>query len=495
MARGKQGRTFLDRAIGGEHVRLLIAPIPGGGAVQVARSLNEVDSVLRALLLILAAITAAGVALAAVLGGLVSRAALRPVRRFTKRTESIAGQLDLSKRLPVERDDELGRLAASFNTTLDALERSVAAQRQLVADASHELRTPLASLRTNLEVISGDKQLPPEERRELLRDLIEQADELNLLVADVVELARRGEPDVEASDEVELHALVAAAVQRAQRHRPDVRFVTELQPTAVTGVARRLDRAVANLLDNAAKWSPVGRGRGGDSAWGHAHRARPWPGDRSRRSAVRLRPLPPCRRRPPSLPGSGLGLAIVRQVAEAHGAEARAGNAPGGGAVLTLHFPGATSSFSSYGGLRAGSERADLIQRTMRNHRIRPSQVLAACAAVLALGVAGCGSDSGSGSTSNPTNANRPARFSLTAAQRSCLQKAGVPDRTPARRPAARWHERSAAATSPHHAPQCQAAGDDPRRAEEVRGQPPGPRPGRPARSRRPGQPPPTSNG
>ncbi len=343
VARGNQGRAFLDRTIGGEHVRLLVSPIPGGGAVQVARSLNEVDSVLRALLLILSAITAAGVALAAVLGGLVSRAALRPVRRFTERTESIAHQPDLSQRLPVERDDELGRLAASFNTTLDALERSVAAQRQLVADASHELRTPLASLRTNLEVISGDKQLPPGDRRELLRDLIEQADELNLLVADVVELARRGEPDVEAPDEVELHALVAAAVQRAQRHRPDVAFVTDLQPTAVTGVARRLDRAVANLLDNAAKWSPAdgvvevtlreGTLTVRDHGPGIDPADLPFVFDRFHRAAGAR-----------SLPGSGLGLAIVRQVAEAHGVEARAGNAPDGGAVLALHFPEATSS-------------------------------------------------------------------------------------------------------------------------------------------------------
>jgi two-component system, OmpR family, sensor histidine kinase MprB len=343
IAKGRQGPVLVDRQIDGTHVRLLVAPVPKGGAVQVARSLEEVDSVLRALLLVLAAITAAGVALAAVLGGLVSRAALRPVRRFTERTESIAGAPDLSQRLNVERDDELGRLAASFNTTLDALERSVAAQRQLVADASHELRTPLASLRTNLEVISSDRRLPPQERRELLEDLIEQADELNLLVADVVELARRGEADEEEPDEVALDTLVSAAVQRARRHRPDVPFETELAPVVVNGVARRLDRAVANLLDNAAKWSPPGaavevRLRDGvltvrDHGPGIDPGDLPYVFDRFHRAAGAR-----------SLPGSGLGLAIVRQVAEAHDAEVRAENAADGGAVLTLAFPGATSS-------------------------------------------------------------------------------------------------------------------------------------------------------
>jgi two-component system, OmpR family, sensor histidine kinase MprB len=341
IAKGGQGPVLADRKIDGTHARLLVAPTPGGGAVQVARSLEEVDSVLRGLLLVLIAITAAGVALAAVLGGFVSRAALRPVRRFTERTESIAGTPDLSQRLTVERDDELGRLATSFNTTLDALERSVNAQRQLVADASHELRTPLASLRTNLEVISSDKQLPAAERRELLRDLIEQAEELNLLVADVVELARRGEPDEEAPDDVAFDSLVSAAVQRARRHRPDVRFETELAPTTVSGVARRLDRAVANLLDNAAKWSPpeapveVALNDGvltvRDHGPGIEPRDLPFVFDRFHRSASAR-----------SLPGSGLGLAIVRQVAEAHGAEVRAANAPDGGGVLTLSFAAAT---------------------------------------------------------------------------------------------------------------------------------------------------------
>ena len=276
--------------------------------------------------------------LAAVLGGVVSRASLRPVRRFTEETESIALAPDLGRRLEPETDDELGRLAHSFNSTLEALERSVAAQRHLVADASHELRTPLASLRTNLEVLLTERELPAAERRELLHDLVEQADELTLLVGDIVDLARRGEA-VEAFDEVPVHELVERAVARARRHAPGVSYDVALEPLVVHGVPDRLDRAVSNLLDNAAKWSPPGgtiyvrlhdrelvvRDRGP----GFTEDDLPFVFDRFYRATDARK-----------LPGSGLGLAIVRQVAEAHGGKVQAENAPGGGAVLRLSFNG-----------------------------------------------------------------------------------------------------------------------------------------------------------
>jgi two-component system, OmpR family, sensor histidine kinase MprB len=337
VALGRKGTTLADEHVGGQHLRVITAPVDGGGAIQVARPLNEVDSVLNGLVILLAAITAGGIALAAVLGGVVSRASLGPIRRFTARTEAVAAAPLLGQRLEVETDDELGRLARSFNETLAALERSVAAQRQLVADASHELRTPLASLKTNVEVLQREAQLlAPREREELLHDLHEQADELTLLVSDVVDLARNGEPRV-AFDDVALDELVASAVDRARRHAPEVVYRTELEPTVVRGVPERLDRAVANLLQNAAKWS-----RGGhvevklehgeltvrDHGPGFDPDDLPYVFDRFYRA-----------RSARSLPGSGLGLAIVRQVAESHGATVQAGNAEGGGACLRMAFP------------------------------------------------------------------------------------------------------------------------------------------------------------
>lgn len=339
IAKGAGDAKLTDEHVHGHHLRVITAPLAGGGAIQVARPLDEVDNVLKGLGLLLAGITIGGVLLAAMLGGAVSRASLRPVQRFTEETESIASAPDLGRRLDVDTDDELGRLARSFNSTLEALERSVAAQRHLVADASHELRTPLASLKTNLEVLLTDRELPAEERRELLHDLVEQADELTLLVGDIVDLARRGEP-AEAFDDVPVDELVERAVARAQRHAPDVQYDVELEPVTVYGVPDRLDRAVSNLLDNAAKWSPAGgivevRLRDGelvvrDRGPGFKDTDLPFVFDRFYRASEARK-----------LPGSGLGLAIVRQVAEAHGGTVRAENAPGGGAMLRLSFDGA----------------------------------------------------------------------------------------------------------------------------------------------------------
>ncbi|MFL5886292.1 MAG: ATP-binding protein [Thermoleophilaceae bacterium] len=337
VAGGQRSTTLADQDVHGQRLRVITAPVPGGGAIQVARPLNEVDGVMHGLLILLAVITAGGIALAAALGGLVSRASLRPIRRFTERTEAAAAAPLVGQRLEVETDDELGRLARSFNDTLATLEQSVAAQRQLVADASHELRTPLASLKTNVEVLRRrEADLAPDERRDLLRDLEEQADELAVLVGDVVDLARRGEP-ASSFAEVPLDELVAAAVDRARRHAPDVEYRAELEPTVVRGVPERLDRAVANLLQNAAKWNSGGQPVEVKLAHGELLVRDHGPGfdpddlphvfDRFYRA-----------RSARSLPGSGLGLAIVRQVAEAHGATIEAGNAEGGGARLRLAF-------------------------------------------------------------------------------------------------------------------------------------------------------------
>ena len=203
---------------------------------------------------------------------------------------------------------------------LAALEQAVAAQRQLVADASHELRTPLTSLRTNFEVLLRPGPLPDESRRKLVRDVHRQFDEMAALVGDIVELARDGQTQAE-EDEVRLDVLVADAVERAERNaHDDLSFRLVAQPTLVRGVPARLDRAVTNLLDNAAKWSPAGEvvevevagGTVGvrDHGPGIAEDDLPFIFDRFYRSAEAR-----------SMPGSGLGLAIVRQVAEAHGGQ------------------------------------------------------------------------------------------------------------------------------------------------------------------------------
>ena len=142
-----------------EHLRVFTFAYGPDSALQVARPLTEVDQTLDRLRLLLLLIAAIGVAVAAVLGLLVSRAALAPVRRLRDTAERVTRTGDLSERIDASGRDELSSLAASFNSMLAALEDSTRAQRQLVADASHELRTPLTSLRTNIEVLASDRAL------------------------------------------------------------------------------------------------------------------------------------------------------------------------------------------------------------------------------------------------------------------------------------------------------------------------------------------------
>jgi two-component system, OmpR family, sensor histidine kinase MprB len=336
LAAAGEGSYFSDVEIDGVHARVFTRAIEPGLAVQAAQSVEDVDEALDRLALILGVVGLGGVGLAGGLGLVVTRTATRPVRELSDAAEHVARTRDLSRRIDAGGDDELSGLATSFNTMLGALERSMRAQRQLVADASHELRTPLTSLRTNVEVLAGaNGSLPPAERAGMLRDVVGQLEELTVLVEDLVALARDGEQDQEEVEYVRLDLLVADTVERARRLHPGREIRAELEETVVDGSPRRLDRAVSNLLDNAEKWSPpdasidvilcdrrlVVRDRGP----GIDREDLPRVFDRFYRA-----------RSARGLPGSGLGLAIVRQVAEAHGGSVAARNAPDGGAELSL---------------------------------------------------------------------------------------------------------------------------------------------------------------
>ena len=321
VARNEEDAFLSDARVEGTHLRMITFPyaLPFGEryAIQVARPLTEVDNTLDRLRTFLILIALAGIGLAGGLGLVVARAALAPVRRLTEAAENVAQTGDLSERIEVDGEDELSRLASRFNTMLAALEASARAQRQLVADASHELRTPLTSLRTNIEVLAGKRRLPVAEREPLMRDVVEQLDEMTTLIAELMEFSHGDREPSEAKD-VRLDVLAADAVERTRRNRPGVEFKTDLNESLVHGVPASLERAIGNLLDNAAKWSPAGgevevvvrdgevtvrdHGPGIDDA------DRPYVFDRFYRSTAAR-----------GMPGSGLGLAIVRQVAEAHG--------------------------------------------------------------------------------------------------------------------------------------------------------------------------------
>jgi two-component system, OmpR family, sensor histidine kinase MprB len=332
------GQFYTDMRVDGTHIRVLVTGIGDKGALAVALPLTTIDKALSNQLVLLLVIGGAGILLAVLFGLLVARTALAPIRKFTRQTESIAHNPERieHERLDVTGSDEIARLATTFNETLDALELSVQSQRNLVADASHELRTPIATIRANLQLMREEELLSPEDRAALREDVIEELDELTALVADVVELARGSKPSGEPGD-VRLDAIVRDALERARRRAPGLDFHQVVEPTLVRGEPDRISRAVTNLLDNAAKWSPEGgvvevTVHGGvvtvrDHGPGFKEEDLPYVFDRFHRAKDAR-----------SKPGSGLGLAIVRQAAEAHDGFVEATNAPGGGAVLRVGF-------------------------------------------------------------------------------------------------------------------------------------------------------------
>lgn len=337
------------RSVSQDGVDYRVVSVPAsmqGQALVIAQSTEPQEQTLHKLGVAMVLFGGAGVLAAAFAGWAVARNGLRPVRRLTQTVEEIARTSELTP-LEVEGADEVARLSVAFNQLLAAVEASQSRQRQLVADASHELRTPLTSLRTNLDLLAQADALPssalaPEARRELLDDVRAQIEELTTLIGDLMELAR-DEPTPSVVESVDLADVVDRAVARVRRRAPTLAFDVHAEPWVVRGEAGALERAVTNMLDNAAKWSPpdgtvtVTLTRGtlvvSDAGPGISEEDLPHVFERFYRSSESR-----------AMTGSGLGLSIVQQVAHRHGGSVTAGNgtagsASSGGARLTLTLP------------------------------------------------------------------------------------------------------------------------------------------------------------
>jgi two-component system sensor histidine kinase MprB len=322
--------------IEGAPYRVRTVAYSGGGAVQVARDTSETERVLSALRWRFVAVGLAVVAGAVVVGWFVARRTTAPLLQLTDAAERVATTGDLGTEIRTSGRDETGRLARAFATMLAALSRSRQQQQQLVQDASHELRTPLTSVRTNIEVLERHRDLPADTRAALFGDLRSELGELDGLVTELVELAadqRDDEPVVEVS----LGDLASRAARRAtRRHGRPVQVAGHGAP--VRGRQAALERALANLLDNAAKFSPAGSRIEVELHGGRVSVRDHGPGidpadhervfDRFYRSGAAR-----------ALPGSGLGLAIVRQVVEGHGGSVFVHDAAGGGTVVGFELP------------------------------------------------------------------------------------------------------------------------------------------------------------
>jgi two-component system sensor histidine kinase MprB len=319
VANGTAPAYFQDASHGGVDYRVYTAPMPDGRAtlVRVARPLEDQTAVLTTLAVLLIILTVVGGLVAALIARLAARRVLRPVRVLTDTVEHVTATQDLTARIDLTGRDEIGRLSRSFAAMMTALDASVHAQRQLVADASHELRTPLTSLTTNLELLADGNGLRDPEAPTLVRDAIDQARELRSLVNNLVDLARYGQ-DTARTEDTRLDLVAETVIARAATRAAPPRFESTLSPCLVHVDPDAIERAIGNLVDNAVKWSPPGgrviitvsNGQFSitDEGPGIPHEDLPFVFDRFYRST-----------RARSMPGSGLGLAIVRQVVETHG--------------------------------------------------------------------------------------------------------------------------------------------------------------------------------
>jgi two-component system sensor histidine kinase MprB len=334
VARTGTGAYLTDIEVRGTALRMYVRPAASGQALLTARSLTEVDNALSRLGWSLAITCLAGIAVAAFVGAMVARGALRPVGKLTAAAERITDTHDLGERIETDGDDELSRLGTTFNAMLDSLDGALRSQRQLVSDASHELRTPLTSLRTNIDLLRQGVQLEKRDRDRLLRDIGTEIEELTTLVANLVELARGSQRDLHLRH-VRLDEVAEVVTHRTEARFPGLDVGLEATPTTVWGDPEEVERAIWNLVENAVKWT---NGQGGieltvaggevivrDHGPGVPAADRPFIFDRFYRSDAAR-----------GQPGSGLGLAIVRQIAESHGGRVEFEDASGGGTRFRL---------------------------------------------------------------------------------------------------------------------------------------------------------------
>jgi len=331
IATGANGNNGVIRNIelDDEPYRMITEPDRGGGAIQVARDTSATDDVLAGLRLQLVAFGAILAVVAAGSGWLLMRRTTQPLEDLTAATERVATDRDLTP-LRLDRSDEVGRLAASFDRMLGALALSRDQQHRLVQDAAHELRTPLTSLRTNIELLDRARNLPDDELDAVLAALTAEVHELGQLFDELIQLSSDTGQQRSLDVEVDLADVVRDAADRFTR-RTGREVTIDVEPTPILGNPALLERAVGNLLGNAHKFSPPDQPievslhdrrvsvRDHGPGIPAAERARVF--DRFHRSTEAR-----------SQPGSGLGLAIVAQIAELHGGVASADENPGGGA-------------------------------------------------------------------------------------------------------------------------------------------------------------------
>jgi two-component system, OmpR family, sensor kinase len=312
--------------------------------IEVSESLQPTERALsqaRLVLLIAGILALPGGLLA---GWWMAREALIPVNRLSAAVSTLASTGEFNQRVTQSgADDEIGRLARTFNDILGRLTVVLDRQQTLVADTSHELRNPLMVVRGNLDLLVHE--LPADQRLEAVNEAREEVDRMARLVGDLLFLADADTQGSIQRDSVELDDVLAEVVRDARMFSPDhVIDLNANDPVLVLGDAERLRQLIWNLVENAIRYTPAGgtinlalRRRSkvaeisvSDTGIGIPEEHLPHIFDRFYRVD---------RGRSRALGGTGLGLAIVRQVVEAHGGHVRVRSIPNIGSTFTVFLP------------------------------------------------------------------------------------------------------------------------------------------------------------
>jgi two-component system OmpR family sensor kinase len=335
----------------GPAANALVDPGPGPLIISVGKPLDDVDSTLRTLRLILLAGGGLALLSALLLAWIVAGRGLHPVTQLTRAAENI-GPDDLGERLPVPGTrDEISRLSMSFNASLDrletvyrALEESLNRQRQFVADASHELRTPLTVILNDAHTLLEHPEATTEQREECLAELLIEARRMARLTNDLLQLARTDADGRMELAVVDWDALFADAAEDAERICAPREVDTEAPITLGMGRTDRalILRALRALFDNIARHTPEtarvtfsASASGDEIEFGVADSGPGVSPEVLPRIFDRFFRADPARRGH----GTGLGLAIARHVVERHGGTVQARNVDGGGFGVDVALP------------------------------------------------------------------------------------------------------------------------------------------------------------
>lgn len=340
--------------IGGDRVLSKTNDI--GATVVLAKDMTKTNQLITRLGIALLIVGLLGVLLAIGTGMVISNSGLRPLAQLHLAVDNIRRTGDL-KPIKVQGTDEIAYLAQSFNEMLASLEQSRKKQADLVADAGHELKTPLTSMRANIELLmmiqNSGGNIPEADRKALERDVIAQMEEFSTLIGDLVDLARDDKTEIQL-EPVDFVVTMETALSRAMRRRNDIEFRLKSSPWYLQGDSHALERAMLNLMDNAAKWSPKGGAvriemtplanntmqiTVSDSGPGIPEGDRKLVFERFFRS-VQAR----------STPGSGLGLAIVQQTIHRHNGTITAEESDDGGAMMRVILPGEATEIEGLAG-------------------------------------------------------------------------------------------------------------------------------------------------